>query len=191
MKNTKAPTFHQTLTALALVSLVILFFSACSHGPTVATTCQELDWYELGRQDGAKGPKARRNERTVTAHCADSDTSLNEALYHNGFDAGVAHYCTPQNGFELGRSGQPAADICPPLTRAEFLAQHKRGVRFSQIETTQIEIESRLNHLDAQLSDNSLDIARRGLISGEKLELLEKKKQLTKERAQLGGNGSL
>ncbi|OFZ19170.1 MAG: hypothetical protein A2Z20_02280 [Bdellovibrionales bacterium RBG_16_40_8] len=94
------------------VWLTSLLFIACAH--TTSNRCQELDWYEIGRQDGANGLEslARRQVKTI---CQNSDQSLSEALYHNGFDAGVAQFCTTKKGFELGRTGAKLVEVCPVL----------------------------------------------------------------------------
>jgi len=180
----------KALSATAFFGLVVLFFTACAQTAPVA--CQEVDWYELGRQDGAKGHTGEnlKGRRQVTAVCEDSDPSLNEAFYNNGFDAGVAQYCSPQNGFELGHAGLAVADICPPLAREDFTQHVEQGRRLAQIENEKQNIDTRLLALNKQSalekSDKSVDIARRGLLNGEKLELLQKKKLLEQSATNIG-----
>lgn len=181
--------FIRTLNIILFFGLVALFFTACSHPSS--RSCQELDWYELGRQDGAKGHK-NNNRREIATVCPDSDHSLSEALYHNGFDAGASQYCSPENGFELGRSGRTYADICPPLLQDEFLQSYQRGRRFTEVENQKNQIESRLQTLNSRLQDKTIEIVRRGLLNGEKLELEKKKKSLESEiQALTASNKSL
>ena len=169
------------LMKVAVFSAVVLLFAACTHTQhTASGGCQELDWYELGRQDGTQGSQATR--RSVAAVCDESDQSLSEALYNNGFDAGVSQYCAPQNGFELGRSGQPiVAGVCPNLQQEEFVQRYEQGQRFTRLEKQSQDIERRIQSLESHLSNKSVELTRRGLLNGEKIQLQEKKKMLDAE----------
>jgi Protein of unknown function (DUF2799) len=162
---------------LTFLALVVLFFTACGHS---SNTCQELDWYEIGRQDGTRGANSP-TDRKIEVACKASDQSLSEALYNNGFDYGAAEYCTPQNGFELGRLGKRAASICPPLLRDEFTKAYLQGKRATEIESARLEVSRRMQNLEAKLSDKSIDLVRRGLMNGEKLELQSKDETLAAE----------
>ena len=163
---------------LTKLSLALLFLASCAHQPT---TCQELDWYEIGRQDGSNIQNGK-GRRTIAPTCEDSDTSLSEALYNNGFDSSIAQYCTPQNGYELGLTKQISKeDLCPPLLRDEFAISYKQGLRANQIKSEQQHISNKLETLDIALGDKSIEIVKRGLLSGEKIELLEKTKALDTE----------
>src|SRR5262245_5768070 len=74
---------NKVLLVTTFVALITLFFTACSTAPK---PCQELDWYEIGRQDGSRGI-SDNNRRTIGVVCPSSDESMAEALYNNGFDA--------------------------------------------------------------------------------------------------------
>ena len=159
-------------------TLGLMIFAACAHAPP--ERCQELDWYELGRQDGTRGLTSS-SRRHVEVLCKDSDQSLSEAFYNNGFDSGIAQFCTTEKGFELGRIGAKPIDVCPPLQQSEFSRAFERGRRYTQIETEQREIHKRIQNLEIRLKDKSIEIVKRGLLRGEKFELQEKSKFLETE----------
>lgn len=161
---------------LALVSV------GCGHsskGP-----CQEVDWYEIGRQDGAKS-KGGAPRRPIKLVCEGSDESLAEALYNNGYDSALAQFCTPQVAFELGRTGKPANLNCSPLMQEDFNKSYRQGQRVAEIEKQKAEVAARLQFLDARLQDKSIEIPRRGLLSGEKIELEQKQKVLSEQLSAL------
>lgn len=171
------------LSLFFLFSLIVLFFTACAHKEQ--KICQELDWYEIGRQDGAS-VKENKSRRPIAAVCEDSDQSLSEALYNNGFDSSIATRCTQKNGFALGIANEPPkANLCPPLLHDEFLASYKQGQRYREIQNEKNNIQSKISNIESALKNSSLELAKRGLMSGEKIELLEKVSKLGSELEQI------
>ncbi|MFI0460023.1 MAG: DUF2799 domain-containing protein [Candidatus Thiodiazotropha endolucinida] len=64
--------------------------------------CRVADWYVIGYEDGAKGHSLSYlgNHRKA---CANHGIAPDSELYEQGRLAGQNEYCTPQNGFELGK----------------------------------------------------------------------------------------
>lgn len=177
MEKVELSPLNKLLIITAFVALITLFFTACSSTPK---PCQELDWYEIGRQDGARG-MTDNHRRTIGVACPSSDESMAEALYNNGFDAGAAQYCTRENGFELGRMGTNVSDICPPLLKEYFTKGYAQGRRFSELQKIKSELDRRIEAIDEALDDKSVEIAKRGLASGEKIELEAKSNAISQE----------
>ena len=171
--------FFRALTLLAFAG----FINSCAS--TGNEVCQEVDWYEIGRKDGLKGLNGN-GRSPVKVQCSDSDLSLSEAFYNNGFDAGVAQSCSPAYGFELGKTNRPInASVCPPLMREPFQAAYGRGQRYSELEAISRDNRMRLGRLDQRIQDKSIDTLRRGLLKAEQLELQEKSKEIDRELASL------
>jgi hypothetical protein len=168
---------------ILILGLSLAFLFGCAHKPP--GNCQELDWYELGRVDGSKGLQNAK-PRQVKPICGDTDSSLSEAVYQNGYDASIAEFCSYHAGFELGSQQKAVvAENCPPMLRDEFQRGLDRGHRFSELQKDQKEAALRLADLNSSLSDKNLDVARRGLIHGKKIELEEQIKQMQNEIASL------
>lgn len=142
--------------------------------------CQEIDWYEIGRADGLKGI-SNNQRRAVQPICEATDPSLTEALYHNGFDKGVAHFCGFDTGFSLGRASKPISPICPPLLQDEFDKGYRQGERFSQLERLRSEVSFRLEALNEKLEEDDIDLPAKGLIKSQKIELEKKKEEINQE----------
>lgn len=161
--------------------LIVIFGLSvrCSHQDVA--TCQEPDWYEIGRADGLKGLQHNQS-RQIEVLCPSSDQSLAEAFYNNGFDTGIASFCSPKTGFELGKSNQKVnPETCPLLLRTEFIAAHNNGKRFVLLKSEHHQISKRLSSIEGSLSYNKVDVLKRGILHGEKLELLEKSKIIENE----------
>ena len=160
---------------LTLPLLALFAILGCASKPQ--TSCQELDWFELGRQDGS----AAKERRPIKVVCTDSDESLNEALYNNGFDSTISDHCTHESGYALGLAGKPIFSYCPPLLEEEYSQAYEQGVKVMELKKEKTALDQRLLSLEKQLKDKSIDIVRRELMSNEKITLLEKKKQLEAE----------
>ncbi len=162
------------------VLLFAFFAIACGHTDKPAANCQELDWYEIGRRDGSKGLDFAGHKEVKTV-CAQSDHSTQEALYNNGFDSGIAQFCSPENAFEIGRSGQKLNNICPPMLKAAFAKRYEEGRRVEELTKMNHEIDRKLRYIDLNLSDRTVELARQELLKNEKLVLVAKKKSLESE----------
>jgi hypothetical protein len=144
-----------------LFSAALIIFNIIGCGTTPNERCQEVDWYEIGRTDGTKGI-FKNQRRDIKVQCKDSDVSLAEAFYNNGFDTGMTDSCLPKNGFELGKlSRKVDADNCPPVLRDKFNVAYKIGLKYSEIENDLrvtptpskqkelVKLESELNNLSS------------------------------------------
>lgn len=179
------------MVVVLVVSLSVLFLFGCAHNAIANGPCQELDWYELGRADGAKG-LITGNERTVKPVCPATDESLAEALYQNGFDNAISRYCTYRAGFNAGANNQTVdAERCPPLLRDDFSAGLSSGKRFAALQKNKKTIASQLQNLNVSLSNKSLALARRALLHGQKLKLEEKIHAVQREIASIQKERSL
>ncbi len=113
--------------------------------------CQNLDWYEIGRQDGVGGESPQALERHRGA-CAGAGEPPDEELYLNGHNAGLVDFCTPQRGFEAGKAGQLYELVCPGHLEAAFLPSYEVGRRIHLIEKENADIEKRIGDVFARLS---------------------------------------
>ena len=104
--------------------LFLLAVSGCS-GMSVEE-CSVADWRAIGYEDGAKGlsPGAFGKHRQA---CAEHGVAADFDGYLAGRKAGLAHYCRPQNGYNLGARGYRYSGVCPAELEAGFLAAHGDG----------------------------------------------------------------
>jgi hypothetical protein len=142
---------------MKLLSVIpfLLFIIACSSNPKATESCQEADWYEIGRRDGANGlPMSLENK--YPGFCEDSDVNANRALYENGRNAGLIEYCQPANAFELGRTGQFYFNVCPPQLEDSFISAFKKGKKLFQLQQENVQIETKIQDLSKKLREESI-----------------------------------
>lgn len=176
MKVKLSPSIFFIMLNLALVG--------CGTTQT-AENCQELDWYEIGRTDGLKGI-TDDNRRTVKSVCIDTDQSLSEAIYNNGFDNGISQFCSFEVGFELGYNDETkSAEQCPPLLKDEFISGMAQGRQVAKLENEEHSITTKLELLKGKISNENSNTLRRGLLHGERIELEEKQTNLRRQIASL------
>jgi hypothetical protein len=167
----------------AVVFLIFLGFVGCSTEPSPdQLSCQNSDWYEIGRRDGASGAPLDRL-KGYRRDCGAQWTEQTENIYRNGRNAGLVEYCTDRNGFELGRMRLTYNDVCPSTVEDEFLQSYKKGEKARSLETENQRLTDRIEQLARQLSDQSdLTDGERHDISNEMEGL---KKSLTQSEQQL------
>jgi hypothetical protein len=128
---------------------VAIFFTACATQQTVSV-CQNTDWYEIGREDGSLGRTLDRFEVHKKSCSAKTNTNF-EALYMNGRDRGLIEFCTPQNGFALGKSGEIYSYVCPFHLESKFLTEYRRGQKVYDLEKDNLKLEQRMANLFSEL----------------------------------------
>lgn len=136
---------------VAFFTVLMMGLSACTTNPPLDRQgCENVDWYELGRRDGSQGLPVNVYESRRSECKLESDLAL-ENLYLNGRNAGLVDFCTPANGFEMGRTGQIYYYVCPVDTESEFVGRFRVGRRIFQLEKSNQEVSSQLKSLLAQL----------------------------------------
>lgn len=104
-----------------VASAGLLALGACAT-PTerVASRCAATDWAALGAQDGEAGfPEARR--RTLFEECRSVGVPPDIGQYRANRAGALAEYCTAENGYEVGRSGELYYQVCEGEAEAAFL----------------------------------------------------------------------
>ncbi|MCB0341735.1 MAG: DUF2799 domain-containing protein [Pseudobdellovibrionaceae bacterium] len=151
------------------ISLLILIGTTGCGSTPLSANCQEPDWYELGRRQGFRGLEPKWTE--VTASCPQSSSETISRLYENGYNAGLAKFCTPENGFNRGRTGQPLVNICPSVQSLAFQRAYERGERVLRLEATQRQLGQNINLVLSKLNDRSLSDQEKQALFQQKTEL--------------------
>lgn len=125
-----------------ILPFLLLTLSACASKSTDLATCDQSDWYELGRRDGSQGISSDRLERHQK-RCDKGFRSDWETMYTNGRNAGLVEYCEAKNGYDLGRMGIAYLYVCPSTVEPQFLTAYRRGqqARDLELESKKLELE--------------------------------------------------
>lgn len=146
--------------------LVAAGLSACASTSSQKVACQERDWFELGRHDGAQGSSEENFDR-YTKECRRQQqlTSEVETMYTNGRNAGLVEYCTPENAFELGRMGLVYMYVCPSTVEPKFLSSYRKGQRARDLEIENKKLDGKIETVSEKLSQSANDFERLRLTS--------------------------
>lgn len=147
----------KTWTLLPALLTGLLLLAGCE---TVSKEqCIAGDWTGLGRADGAQGHPTSRIE-DIAKDCGRHGITPDVPAYMAGWTEGVRLYCTPQNGFTVGRQGKDAAPVCPPQLAAGFARTHELGRRIWLAEDRLREVERRITTAELRLSLARADLDR-------------------------------
>lgn len=149
-------------------ALVLLAFPGCGttssgrpdlgavNTPTVSgDPCKFADWFEIGRVDGLNG--ITFSASSYVGRCKSLGTAIDQELYTAGWERGLIDYCTPDRGYDAGRSGESYGGVCPKNVETVFLKRFKVGSEIADLERKNARLESEVNskqdELDSILKD--------------------------------------
>jgi hypothetical protein len=140
---------------VVLAAVLVLSFLGCvSAKSTDIATCEQADWYELGRRDGSQGAPTDR----LTKHQKECAQQLNpewETMYTNGRNAGLVEYCDPKNAYELGRMGVSYYYVCPSTVEPQFLGGYRRGQQARELELQNQKLDEKIDDLSQKVIQTS------------------------------------
>jgi hypothetical protein len=114
--------------------------------------CGHADWFEVGRVDGLSG--ITMDHSTYIGRCESKGSVVDRPIYSAGWQRGLLEYCTPERGFDAGRSGQDYQGICPPHVEEAFLKRFKIGAEIAKLERKNAEIERQVDAKLRELESN-------------------------------------
>lgn len=136
-------------------ALTLCGLTSCTSAPSAdIATCEQADWYELGRRDGSQGSPTDRLSQHQKA-CPKNFTSEWETMYTNGRNAGLVEYCDPKNAYELGRMGGAYYYVCPSTVEPQFLTGYRRGQQARDLEIRNQKLDDQINQLAQKLVQTS------------------------------------
>lgn len=131
--------------------------------------CKQLDWFEVGRGDGVRGFPSVSWEKKESTCSGFSD--YHHESYKNGWFAGIVEFCTFENAFAYGKSGQTYTGVCPTGQEHHFKEGFELGQKIYQIESENLNLSqeirvlqerqldpTRLKQLETQLNKNQTRI---------------------------------
>lgn len=132
-----------------LATLLILSTGLISACATLdRADCEAGQWQEIGYRDGARG---RSHDVFLGLHdkaCAKHGVSVDQTVYKQGYQVGVADFCQPPTGYRLGRNEENYNYICPAELERNFLVAYADGLSdtLRELESYEHFLEDRLWH---------------------------------------------
>ncbi len=143
--------------------------------------CRSADWYEIGERDGSAGHSRSRVEEHAEA-CRKLGIIPDRSAYYSGREQGLYRYCTPENGYELGRTGRSYGHVCVGERESRFLVQYRRGKQLYDLEQEIRHEHREIERLEQQLQKAAGDGERSTL----RRQIAERDRQLILLRRRLG-----
>tara|TARA_B100001971_G_C18268046_1_gene596641 strand:- start:79116 stop:79721 length:606 start_codon:yes stop_codon:yes gene_type:complete len=109
-------------TILILLSIFIFTLSCASLNKE---ECKSANWEKLGIKDGSRGLYEPRNE-SYQKDCKEFGVKVNNEEYMQGFNEGLARYCTFKAGFDLGLKGKNTHYRCEKVS-TDFKKGYQKG----------------------------------------------------------------
>jgi hypothetical protein len=163
--------------SLTASSLALLLLAGCASMDK--DECRTADWRAVGLEDGAQGyPLERLGEHRKA--CAKHNVTPDTDRYIAGRTEGLATYCTPDNGYRVGRTGGTYRGVCPQTTIAGFTSAYNRGKELYDLHRRLDSVEGDIARIKQALKDGIPNPRSRA----QEVERLE---ALTREAEQLDG----
>ncbi|MFK7915535.1 MAG: DUF2799 domain-containing protein [Pseudomonadales bacterium] len=181
------PSLLLRLTALAS----LLIASGCANRSLSEHQCLAGDWRTVGYSDGAAG-HAQTRVLTHQNACGRHNVIPDTAAYRDGWNEGIAQFCTPQRGYDRGLAGHSLPMVCPSASRQSYRAAYDTGRELFLARDAVRSLEQQLGsheHRIDQLGDELIDSTTAQidplLTPKERIELVTLSKRLIEERERL------
>eukprot|EP00903_Cladosiphon_okamuranus_P002399 g2397.t1 len=148
----------KTLLGSSLLAAGLFALGGCAA--VTKEQCVAGDWAELGKAHASVGKPASHLDEVVRS-CAKHGITPDTNAYLSGWHRGVQNYCTPRNGFTLGKQHKTRSPICPPALAPRFETAYQLGFVIwtaeNRVEDARSEVRSLEDRLD-RLEDDLVDL---------------------------------
>ena len=151
--------------------------------------CRQGDWRGIGYADGAAGYQASRIAEHAEA-CREFGIAPDQRAYTMGRTEGLRVYCTPQNGFAVGRTGGSYGNVCPPGAADAFLSGYEDGQvvwtyvkRVNDARSRGTNAQNRVNEINREMTDIENRLAQANVPQNERDALFARLQRLNGDRS--------
>ncbi|RJG49955.1 hypothetical protein [Motilimonas pumila] len=107
------------------ISSILIISSLCLSGTTMASdSCNEAAIKAVAKTDATQGLPRFENLDTATMTCDAVDEQQAKDWYSFSFDLTYSEVCHGEEGYKLGKAGQPGNPICKTYVNAGYY-QHR------------------------------------------------------------------
>lgn len=153
--------------------------------------CRTADWRAVGYEDGVQG-RSPAYFGTRRKECAEHGVTADFDAYLAGRAEGLAHFCRPQNGYQLGVQGRPDPGVCPVVLEAAFVAAHADGYGLYERAAAVERLRKRLHYsrrrskeIEYLLAERTALLIAPQLAPSERATIAIELKQLTEEKIEI------
>ena len=111
-----------------LLAMLWLAFTIAGCTSMSKKDCENADWHTIGYNDGARGIYFS-NLDSYRQRCSEYQITPDANAYQTGWNQGIRMYCTSDNGYRAGVSGQAYKNICPADVAPGYRVGWQQGVQ--------------------------------------------------------------
>ncbi|ENM5904709.1 DUF2799 domain-containing protein [Vibrio mimicus] len=152
-----------------------LILSACSS--MTPEECRSANWQQIGYLDGQNGT----NPAIINDYikdCREAGVYPDQELWHRGFEQGTVLFCSPDNGYRVGKQGREYYGVC---SSQQFLTNYQQGYQDYLVQKRLDEINKSIADIDLKLNllkDNSDNKQQRKMLQDQRKELISERSSL-------------
>lgn len=109
-----------TLPILLLISL-----AGCQN--SAKKDCEDKNWRQQAYMDALNGIPLKNFQKTQELCQKRFNIEIQNEIYKEGYDLGLAKLCTPVQGFEFGKNGKEYRGTCRERDEDSFLKSYRQG----------------------------------------------------------------
>lgn len=109
-----------------LMAVVALNLVACASY-FKRKECESTNWFEHGKSVALRGEWLASDK--LVSECRKVEAEIKESQLDQGFKNGMQRYCTPENSYKTGKSGDSfSRDLCEGPEISVLLQNYRRGI---------------------------------------------------------------
>jgi hypothetical protein len=122
----QAQNFGKLRVALSVAAWVCVLSTGCTSA--LKKKCEETNWFEYGESVAKDG--RRTSTDTFIGQCDKEEANVDRSALSQGFQKGMAEYCTLDFAHRLGKQGTfLSLDLCSGPNEKQLMASHASGVQ--------------------------------------------------------------
>ncbi|KGK14402.1 DUF2799 domain-containing protein [Vibrio navarrensis] len=152
-----------------------MFLSACTT--MSPDECRVANWQQIGYRDGQNGNDPSIIQR-YSQDCAEAGVVADSDLWRKGFQQGTVLYCSPDNGYRVGKQGREYYGVCES---EQFLNNYQLGRQEYLVQQRIAEIDRQIADIDRQmnsLKDSDKDKQKRNVLQSKRRDLVRERSSL-------------
>jgi hypothetical protein len=148
-------TLYRTLLLLSALAV-----SGCAS--MTESQCRVADWKRVGLSDGASGV-AESRLASYAEDCGEIGVEPDAQAYRQGWDLGIAQFCTPANGWRAGLNGQSGKEaVCQGQPTFGIFSRYlQAGLQVHETQSRMNRNDDEMRRLQKRLEDAKTDEDRR------------------------------
>jgi hypothetical protein len=146
--------------------------------------CVAGNWGDRGYQDGENGAKRSRLADYADS-CSEYGIDIDREAYLTSYETGLAQYCVPDNGFDIGRRGRSYKNVCGAPQYGAFRDAYAQGRVIYEIEQEHERLIEAVDDIEDEIEDVRRRLAEDELSDDERYRLRKKRDRLEDERQDL------